>query len=143
MSEVDDVLLDTLGQWVAKAENDLKGAVSALKMGRECPTDIVCFHAQQCVEKYQKALLVLNLIDFPKTHDLNALARLFPGALLPMLTDEQRRRMTDYATVMRYPGDYEEIPLLEAQSAVRIARRVRREIRKLLPTAALTRRRSG
>jgi len=31
-------------------------------------------HAQQCAEKYLKALLALRAMDFPKTHDLEALA---------------------------------------------------------------------
>ncbi len=52
------------------------------------------------------ALRVLNMIDFPKTHDLNALARLMPSLLMPLRTDEERRRLTEYATLMRYPGDY-------------------------------------
>ena len=107
MSELDEAQADALRQWVQKAENDLKNASHALKLGADCPTDTVCFHAQQCVEKYQKALLILNLIDFPKTHDLNALARLMPDPLLGMLTEEERRRLTDYATVARYPSDSE------------------------------------
>ncbi len=43
-------------EWIAKAENDLKNAAHTLKLGTECPTDTVCFHAQQCVEKYIKAV---------------------------------------------------------------------------------------
>jgi HEPN domain-containing protein len=31
------------------------------------------FHAQQCVEKYLKALLVAPGLAFPRTHDLTAL----------------------------------------------------------------------
>ncbi len=42
-------------EWTIKAENDLKNASHTLKLGKECPTDTVCFHAQQCVEKYMKA----------------------------------------------------------------------------------------
>jgi HEPN domain-containing protein len=38
-------------EWIGKAENDLKNATHTLKLGKECPTDTVCFHAQQCVEK--------------------------------------------------------------------------------------------
>ena len=53
----------------------------------------------------------------------------------------QQARLTEYATVTRYPGNYEPIPLTEARGAVRLARRVRREIRRLLPKAALRRRR--
>lgn len=47
-------------EWVAKAENDLKNATHTLRLGTDCPTDNVCFHTQQCVEKYLKALLVLD-----------------------------------------------------------------------------------
>jgi hypothetical protein len=47
-------------EWIIKAENDLKTAAHTLKMVRGCPTDIVCFHAQQCVEKYLKAFLVIK-----------------------------------------------------------------------------------
>jgi HEPN domain-containing protein len=87
-------------------------------------------------------LLVVNRIDFPKTHDLNALARLMSKPLLALLTDEERRRLTEYATVLRYPGDYEPITLSEARAAVRSARQVRREIRRLLPRTALRRKRA-
>lgn len=137
MSEPEEELIQTVRQWVQKAENDLTTAVHALKLGKDCPTDTVCFHAQQCIEKYYKGLLTQHLIDFPKTHDLNALARLMSDPLLPMLTDEQRRRLTEYATVLRYPGDYQRITLAEARQAVALSRRVRSQIRKLLPKAAL------
>jgi len=45
-------LLGVARQWVQKAENDLKNAAYTLQMGEGCPTDTVCFHAQQCAEKY-------------------------------------------------------------------------------------------
>ncbi len=41
-------------------------------------------------------------------------------------------RSAEYATVTRYPGDYEPISLTEARRAVRIARRIQREVRKIL-----------
>jgi HEPN domain-containing protein len=46
-----DALLSVDRQWIQKAENDLKNATYTLQMGEDCPTDTVCFHAQQCVEK--------------------------------------------------------------------------------------------
>jgi len=61
-----DRVLWVVREWVQKAENDLKNAVKTLKMGEGCPTDTVCFHAQQCVEKYLKAFLVSRDIDFPR-----------------------------------------------------------------------------
>ncbi|MBF0603915.1 MAG: HEPN domain-containing protein [Nitrospirae bacterium] len=35
-----------------------------------------CFHAQQAVEKYIKAVLFQNQIEFRRTHDLTVLTRL-------------------------------------------------------------------
>jgi len=65
-------------EWIVKADNDLKTASHTLKMPKGCPTDTVCFHAQQCVEKYLKAFLVWKGIDFPKTHDIEHLVSLLP-----------------------------------------------------------------
>mgnify|MGYP000307964815 CR=1 FL=1 len=36
-------------------------------------TSTICFHAQQAVEKYLKAFLILHDIDFPRTHDVDYL----------------------------------------------------------------------
>jgi HEPN domain-containing protein len=133
-------VIAVIGEWVAKAENDLKAAVYMLEMDDECPADTVGFHAQQCVEKYLKAVLVLKGVDFPKTHDIGRILALFPEDVRVPLTAEEQRTLTNYATVTRYPGDYEPVTLSEAKRAVRIARRVRRQIRKLLPKELLSRR---
>ena len=61
-----DEILTVVQQWVQKAESDLKTATYTLQLAEDCPTDTVCFHAQQCIEKYVKALLVLTGLDFPR-----------------------------------------------------------------------------
>ena len=124
-------------EWVEKAENDMKNAVHTLKLGKGCPTDTACFHAQQCVEKYLKALLASTGIAFPKTHEIGRLVSLLPEKVSLSLAPAQQEKFTEYATVSRYPGNYEPITLEEAREAVRIARRVRKEIRQFLPKAAL------
>lgn len=129
--------LPVIRQWVEKAENDLKNAAYCLTMPSDCPTDTVCYHTQQCVEKYLKALLVAQDVDFPKTHDIGALILHLLPETRPDLSVEVQRRLTDYATTVRYPGDYEPVPLNEARKAVAIARRVRRKVRSLLPTEVL------
>lgn len=128
-------------EWIIKAENDLKIASHTLKMDRGCPTDAVCFHAQQCVEKYLKAFLVCKGIDFPKTHDIEHLVALLPESIWLRLSIEEQRRLTAYATVTRYPGEYEPIALDEAQQSIKLARRVRKELRSLLPKEILSRHR--
>ncbi|MBI4027256.1 MAG: HEPN domain-containing protein [Verrucomicrobia bacterium] len=126
-----DQSLTVVHEWICKAENDLKNAIHTLKLGKDCPTDTVCFHAQQCVEKYVKALLVFKGVDFPKTHDLERLVSLLPVPVRLSHTVEEQGKLTDYATHARYPG-WSEIPLAEARWAVRTARRIRGEIRAIL-----------
>ncbi len=121
-----------VAEWVAKAEEDLKAATHILKLGRSCPTAMVCFHAQQSVEKYLKAYLVYRGTPFPKTHDIEELIARIPNHARPSLTVEEQALLTEYAVGPRYPG-WRDVPLLEARRAVTLARRARKQIRSLLP----------
>jgi HEPN domain-containing protein len=126
-------------EWVEKAENDLRTAQHTLKLEPDCPTETVCFHAQQCVEKYLKAYLTFEGTDFPKTHDIEALFRLLPHGILSPPEIKAQRSLTRYAVATRYPGMYDRITMREARSAVSAARKVRQEIRGLLPKQAKVR----
>jgi HEPN domain-containing protein len=128
-----------VSEWVAKAENDLKTAALTLRSGKECPTDTVCFHAQQVVEKYLKALLTAHGVPFPKTHNIGRLVRVLPSSSRLSLSKDEQDELTDYATGARYPG-WGEISLTDSRRAVAIALRLRRDARKLLPRNALRRR---
>jgi HEPN domain-containing protein len=55
-------------EWGQKAEGDYIAA-ETLRQAENPVYDAICFHAQQCVEKYLKAWLVQQEIDFPRTHD--------------------------------------------------------------------------
>jgi len=125
-------------EWVAKAENDLLAAGHTLKLGKRCPTDTVCFHAQQAAEKYLKALLTQRAIEFPRSHDLAALAARLRNAPRLELSREQLDWLTRFATVTRYPGA-DAISLPEARRAVVASRRIRKSIRALLSRRALRR----
>lgn len=134
MSEADEAA-KVVGEWAARADDDLKVAEHTLKLGDECPTEIVCFHAQQCVEKYIKALLIHRGIEYPKTHDIEALLARFNDHPLPEVSPETQRRLTSYATATRYPGPDEPIPLREAEQAVAYARVIKVALAALLPAA--------
>ena len=56
-------------QWTLKAENDLLNVTNNLQ-AEQTPWDTVCFHCQQAVEKYTKAVLVVHGQEVPRTHDL-------------------------------------------------------------------------
>jgi HEPN domain-containing protein len=57
-------------EWVDKAEADFAAARLVRRSRKKHSRDIVCFHLQQCVEKYLKARLEEAAIVFPRTHDL-------------------------------------------------------------------------
>jgi len=141
MPRLDERLL-VAQEWVEKAESDLAAALQLAKVGKDRLADAICFHAQQCVEKYLKAVLTLNGSNFPKTHAIDQLVALLPKGVEADLSLEAQRLLTMYATTTRYPGTYEPISLLEARRAVGMARRVRRGIRRLLPRAAKARRKA-
>jgi HEPN domain-containing protein len=140
MPASEGLIVEVVREWVEKAENDLKNAALTLRAGKEAPTDTIAFHAQQCIEKYLKALLTFRGIDFPKIHDIAELvAKVDPDFPLGLSVEEQRR-LTAYGTVTRYPGDYEPVSLAEARRAVALARRVRKEVRRALPRTSVRRR---
>ncbi|MBI4520977.1 MAG: HEPN domain-containing protein [Gemmatimonadetes bacterium] len=133
----DERVLEVVRGWVEKAESDLKNATISLRAGPECPADTVAFHAQQCAEKYLKALLSYRRTEFPRIHDIESLLGLCRSGIRIDLSVEEQRLLTTYATITRYPGDYDPVSLTEARGALRLARRVRSAVRKKLPRQAL------
>ena len=128
--------LEMVGQWMTKADHDLLMAEHALTLKEtECPFDMVCYHAQQAVEKQIKALLIFNGIPFPRTHDLAELAALMPPLTVLSVSRFEITSLTPYAVQARYPGVGDEQTYSEAIEAVRIARELREAVKKLLPAA--------
>ncbi len=116
--------------WVKKAEEDYQ--IAQLTLRRKPPlTYGVTYHAQQCGEKYLKALLIAQGIIPPRTHDLVALANqcLYAGILVPIST-ANLQRLSDYAIQSRYPGDDPTID--EAKDAFAIVKAIRKFAKKLL-----------
>ena len=124
-------------QWVERAEEDLEAAEILLAAPATLSFNAVCFHSQQCVEKYLKALLSFHSLDFPKIHDLGELLQLLPPDSRPTITPQEEERLTDYAVVTRYPGDDEPVPRERAAEALAAARMVREQSRSRLPREVL------
>ncbi len=54
-------------EWIDKSEGDFATASREIRVRKSPNYDAVCFHAQQCAEKYLKALLQESEIPFGKT----------------------------------------------------------------------------
>ncbi len=59
-----------VAEWVSKAEGDFVTAGRELRARKLPNYDAVCFHCQQCAEKYLKAVLQENDKRIPKIHFL-------------------------------------------------------------------------
>jgi HEPN domain-containing protein len=116
-------------EWVAKAEGDF-AMVEREARARKSPNyDGLCFHAQQCVEKYLKARLYEADIDFPKTHVLAVLLDLvLPLEPLWETFREHLIFLTGFAVSFRYPGEsVDRSTALDARRRCRAFRQTARE----------------
>ncbi len=116
--------------WVSYAEEDYKVARSVLRYKKPLAHSS-CFHAQQCAEKYLKAMLVDKKVSFPKTHDLIMLNNLCARAgILLGIEATTLHSLTLHAVQARYPDDA--LILEDAKEAIAVAQAVRRFARKSL-----------
>ena len=119
-----------------KAEEDFAAAQALARQRKNPLPNVVCFHAQQCVEKYLKAFLVYHRHPFSKTHDLIELLELsFATATgsVPLLQklEADLRLLNLYSVATRYPTATE-VTVDDAREAKLALRRVRRAVRGLL-----------
>lgn len=77
---------------------------------------MLCFHAQQAVEKSIKAVLVHQGITFPYTHDIAVLVTLVKNSGFSWSEEfNQAADLTVYAVINRYPRPTGEISEQEYQ----------------------------
>lgn len=122
---------DLVQQWVKKAEEDWTGIVRLRAGGLEEVADLVAFLAQQCAEKYLKALIQKENTEPPRLHHLPALLDFlllaYPGLEALRIPCE---RLTPYAVGFRYPG--EEASPEDAKEAIDLAQEIRHTMRTTL-----------
>ena len=119
-------------EWVDKADDDIYSAELLLRAGEHPMPSNSCFHSQQSVEKYLKAYLVENQVEFPRTHQLMVLVELCAGVDVSFLEISQLvRRIEGYAVGVRYPGI--SIDVGAAEKALQTAGTIREFLRKKLP----------
>jgi HEPN domain-containing protein len=93
-------------EWLGRAEGDYATATRELRARKQPNYDAVCFHVQQCAEKYLKAFLQEHGANFPKTHSLIDLLKLCSA--LDASFELQRDLLIQidrYSVRYRYPGE--------------------------------------
>jgi HEPN domain-containing protein len=121
---------ETVKEWIEKANADYATAGREVRARDNPNYDAVCFHAQQCIEKLMKGLLIQLGALPPKSHDLIQLGNLLTNACQEWEWPvEELRYITRAAVDYRYPG--ESADKREAEEAFEIARRMREKLLKL------------
>ena len=116
--------------WIDHAEDDANAAGKLLR-GKKPSIYGACFHAQQCAEKYMKALLVVKGKRFPMIHDLVTINNLLQRAGINMEVSENNLALlSSYAVRARYSGERPEME--DAKEAIEIAKTVRKFSRMFL-----------
>jgi len=120
-------------EWISKAEQDHAAAIALLKRRALKVNDIICFHCQQCIEKYLKAYLTSRSKHFPKSHSLENLGNIASKSdgSFELIADIIRP-LSKYAVGFRYPGEEAHRP--EARQAVKAMEEARKFIRERIRT---------
>jgi len=116
-------------EWANKAEGDFAMMERESRVRKNPNYDGVCFHAQQCAEKYLKARLCEAGIGFEKIHDLVALLDI-ALAVEPLWEPfrEHLAYLSDFAVSFRYPGESADHEMaLDARRRCRAFRQAARE----------------
>lgn len=113
-------------RWLRKAESDLK-VVKHLLMINEPPTDALCFHCQQAIEKYLKAFLTFRNVRVKKIHDMEAILNLCieQDKEFENLDKENISSLSLFAVEVRYPEEFYIPTLDEVKKYFEIALKVK------------------
>lgn len=124
---MNDEIKTAYDAWLFKAREDELAGLAILKERRVFAP--ACFHFQQMAEKLLKGMLVFYKKSFPKAHDLVILTGLLEESVPEIKEYRKDIEMLDrYYIETRYPGDYPEFTLMEAEQAYEAAMNIKKFI---------------
>jgi HEPN domain-containing protein len=114
-------LVNVTKEWIEKADHDL-GSAKVIYLHLPDYFDTIAFHCQQAVEKYIKAVLFFNKIEFQRSHDLIYLLELLSGKVE---IDEDWYKiaisLNNFSVQIRYPNTIIKLSKEEIESSIQIA----------------------
>jgi HEPN domain-containing protein len=110
-------------RWLRFAQEDLAEAERLLALEDATPRH-VCWFAQQATEKALKAALILEGVEVPFWHNLDALRNLLPAGWTVTREHPDLAELTEWAVEARYPGEWPEATRDDGRRAVVQARAV-------------------
>ena len=122
---------EPVDEWIAKAEGDFDVAQREFSREDRRNLDAICFHAQQCVEKLMKAVLIAHDVTPEYTHNLVYLDARVKNVVESWESEvEELNWLTRAGVAFRYPGEW--ATDAHAKKAMAICERLRGELLALL-----------
>ena len=124
---------DIIEEWISKADEDFEFA--RINLEEEKPFHAqICFHFQQAAEKYLKAYIIANELEFRKIHDLPLLLKQCSSKdhSITKLAEDCEFLTTFYIET-RYPVNWPiDLSKKEAEKACHAAQNIRKFLKKKL-----------
>lgn len=120
-------------EWIEKADSDFQFAERNLVENGFY--EQICFHFQQAAEKFLKAYIVANELEFKKVHDLGELVQICQRKNSGFkFLEKEAKFLTDFYLEPRYP---EEIPQISytksiANKAQKAAGKIQKFVKAIL-----------
>ena len=118
-------LTEEIKEWIEKADHDL-GSAKIIYLHLPEYFDTIAFHCQQSVEKYIKAILIFEKIEFQRSHDLVYLLELLSQKID---IDESKFKnaftLNNFGVQIRYPNKIIKLTKEELESAILISEEFR------------------
>ena len=93
-------------EWLEYAQRDYDFSVDVESHFWPKHMEKICYNCQQSVEKALKAILAYNEVEIPRTHNIwqlvNECIKYEPSI---QMEERIANKMTDYATISRYPDN--------------------------------------
>lgn len=93
-------------KWLFRANEDVAVCIKLRENNMELYSSTICFHAQQAVEKFLKAYLTYNNVDFPRTHDVDFLLSECIKIDYASFSQIELKDLSEFGVTIRYPDDF-------------------------------------
>jgi HEPN domain-containing protein len=124
-------LVNGTREWIEKADHDL-GSAKVIYLHLPDYFDTIAFHCQQAAEKYIKAVLFFNRIEFQRSHDLIYLLELLSRNI--EINENWYKiavSLNSFSVQIRYPNTIIKLSKEEIESSIQIAEDFRKFALKL------------
>lgn len=122
---------DYIGSWFFKAGQDLKILEQGMdRSDTEWVSEVLCFHAQQAVEKALKAFLISKGNEPPRTHSIEVLLERC-RSVDPAFPEYEIRNLSYFSVEIRYPDEFYQPEVEETRFYADLALRIVADMRRL------------